>query len=174
MIKLTIKEDVQGLLYSNILNEGHSKTRLKSFVVYLKSFGLKHKEICKICRITKPTLIEYLTEFNDKGIDSFKSLKWKGQSSKLNEYKDIIDKGFEKGPPKSINEAQDRIEKLTGIRRSPTQIRMFLKKLKYKYLKTGSIPGNGDGQDETREVEREGFKKNNWDPVWKKQKEEKE
>jgi transposase len=169
MIQLIIGEEEQSLLYSNILNENHPKTRLKSFVVYLKSFGLKHKEICKICRITKPTLIDYLTEFNEKGVDSFKSLKWKGQSSKLNEYKDIIDKEFEKEPPKSINEAQYRIEQLTGIRRSPTQIRMFLKKLKYKYLKTGSIPGNGDGQDETREEEREDFKKKSWNPVWKKQ-----
>ncbi len=169
MIQLIIGDEEQNLLYSNILNESHSKTRLKSLVVYLKSFDLKHKEICKICRITKPTLIEYLTEFNDKGVDSFKSLKWKGQSSKLNDYKEIVDKTFERDPPKSINEAQDRIEKLTGIKRSPTQIRMFLKKLKYKYLKTGSIPGNGDGQDETREEEREGFKKNNWSHVWKKQ-----
>ncbi len=169
MIQVLIEEEVQSLLYSNILFEEHSKTRLKSFVLYLKSFDLKHNEICKICRITKPTLTGYLKEFNNKGIDSFKSLKWKGQSSKLNEYKAIIDNEFEKEPPKSINEAQDRIEKLIGIRRSPTQIRMFLKKLKYKYLKTGSIPGNGDGQDETREEEREDFKKNNWNPVWKKQ-----
>ncbi len=169
MIQLNIEKEEQILLYSNILNESHSKTRLKSLVVYLKSFGLKHKNICKICRITKPTLIDYLTEFDEKGIDSFKSLKWKGQSSKLNEYKEIIDKEFEKEPPISINDAQDRIEQLTGIRRSPTQIRMFLKKLKYKYLKTGSIPGNGDGQDETREEKREDFKKKSWNPVWKKQ-----
>jgi len=169
MISLIIKEDEQSELYSNILNENHSKTRLKSLVVYLKSYGLQHKEIRKICRITKPTLVSYLIEYNEKGIDSFKSLKWKGQSSKLNDYKEIIDKEFEKEPPKSINEAQDIIEQLTGIRRSPTQIRMFLKKLKYKYLKTGSIQGNGDGQDETREEGREDFKKKSWNPVWKKQ-----
>lgn len=168
MIRLNIEKETQNQLYWNILNEVHSKTRLKSLVVYMKSFGLRHKEICQICQVTKPTLIEYLTEFNDKGLESFKSLKWKGQLSKLNDYKEIIDESFEKRPPQSINEAQERIEKLTGIKRSPTQIRMFLKKLKYKYLKTGSIPGNGDGQDELREEEREDFKKNNWNPVWKK------
>jgi transposase len=169
MIRLIVEKEMQDLLYSNILNESHSKTRLKSLVVYLKSFDIKHKEICQICRITKPTLTEYLAEFKDHGIDSFKSLKWKGQSSKLNDYKEMIDQAFEKEPPQSINEAGDRIEQLTGIKRSPTQIRMFLKKLKYKHLKTGSIPGNGDGQDESREEEREGFKKNNWSRVWKKQ-----
>lgn len=168
MIQLNIGVKEQSLLYLNILNESHSKTRLKSLVLYLKSLDFQHQEIRKICRITKPTLIDYLTEYKEQGIDSFKSLKWKGQSSKLNDYAEIIDKEFEKEPPKSINEAQERIDHLTGIRRSPTQIRMFLKKMKYKYLKTGSIPGNGDGNDETREEKREDFKKKNWNPVWKK------
>lgn len=167
MIRLVVEEEVQDMLYSNILHESHSKTRLKSLVVYLKSFGISHKEICQICRITKPTLVEYLTEFQDYGVDGLKVLKWKGQSSQLNNYKEMIDRAFEKEPPQSINEARDRIEELTGIRRSPTQIRIFLGKLNYKYLKTGSIPGNGDGQDEAREEERECFKKNNWNHVWK-------
>lgn len=169
MIQLNIGEQEKNLLYFNFLNESHSKTRLKSLVLYLKSFDFQHKDIREICRITKPTLVDYLTEYKEKGIDSFKELNWKGQPSKLNDYKDIIDKEFAKDPPKSINEAQDRIDRLTGIRKSPTQIRIFLRKLKYKYLKTGSIPGNGDGNDETREEKREDFKKKNWNPVWKKQ-----
>jgi transposase len=168
MIRLPVEKEEQDMLYSNILNASHSKTRLKSLAVYLKSYGIQHKEICRICRITRPTLTEYLTEFKDRGIDDFKVLKWKGQSSKLNDYKEKIDHAFEKAPPQSINEACDRIEQLTGIRRSPTQIRMFLKKMNYKYLKTGSIPGNGDGQDEVREEERDSFKKNDWSHVWKK------
>jgi transposase len=97
-------------------------------------------------------------------VDSFKTIRWKGQSSKLNEYKDIIDKDFENNPPKSINEAQERIEKLTGIKRSPTQIQLFIKKLNYRYLKMGSIPGNGDGEDEKREEMREDFKKKELEP----------
>jgi len=174
MIKFCIDKEVQNLLFDNILYESHHKTRLKNFVLYLKSLNFKHKDICHICRITKPTLTEYLTEFKEQGIESFKINKWKGQISKLNEYKELIDNDFENNPPKSINEAQERIEKLTKIRRSPTQIRSFMKSLKYKYLKIGSIPGNGDGQDLMREESREEFKKKNLNHVWKKQKEEKE
>ena len=168
MIKLVIDEKLQEQLFSNILNETHRKTRLKNLVLYLKSFNFEHKEICKICRITKPTLTEYLLEFKDRGIDNFRTLKWKGQPSKLNDFKSLIDKEFESKPPKSVNEAQERIEKLTGIKRSPTQVRLFLKNLQYKYLKMGSIPGNGDGQDEQREETRDEFKKKNWNHAWKK------
>lgn len=174
MIKLSIDKEKQDLLYYNLLKENHPKTRLKNLVLYLKSEEYKHIEICKLCRITKPTLTKYLIEYQQNGIESFKTIKWKGQPSKLNDYKDVIDKDFETNPPKSINEAQDRIEKLTGIKRSPTQIRAFLKKLKYKYLKIGSIPGNGDGEDEKREEIREDFLKKNWNHVWKKQKMENE
>lgn len=170
MLKLSIDKGDQDLLFNNILNENHPKTRLKNLVLYLKSNDYKHKEICKLSRITKPTLTEYLLEYKENGIESFKTKRWKGQSSKLNEYKDVIDKNFETNPPKSINEAQDRIEKLTGIKRSPTQIRIFIKKLEYKYLKIGSIPGNGDGEDEKREETREDFKKKNWNRAWMKQK----
>ena len=170
MLKLTIEKEKQNLLYENILTENHRKTCLKNFVLYLKSYGYPHNEICKLAQITKPTLTEYLTEYQEKGIDSFKIKKWKGQPSKLNYYKDIIDKDFEINPPKSINEAQYRIEKLTGIKRSPTQIQIFIKKLNYKYLKMGSIPGNGDGEDEKREEIREEFKKKSWNHAWKKQK----
>jgi transposase len=46
--------------------------------------------------------------------------------------------------PKTINEAADRIERLTGIRRSPTQVRQFLKGLGMKRLKVGQIPAKAD------------------------------
>jgi transposase len=174
MIKLIIEKEKQEMLYENFLTENHRKICLKNFVLYLKSFDYPHNEICKLAQISKPTLTEYLTEYKNNGIESFKIKKWKGQPSKLNDYIDIIDKDFEINPPKSINEAQERIEKLTGIKRSPTQIQIFIKKLNYKYLKMGSIPGNGDGNDEKREEIREEFKKKSWNHAWIKQKTENE
>lgn len=174
MLKLSIDKENQDLLFNNIFNEKHPKTRLKNLVLYLKSNNYKHNEICNLSRITKPTLTEYLREYEEKGIESFKTTRWKGQKSKLNDYKGVIDNDFETNPPKSINEAQDRIEEMTGIKRSPTQIRAFLKKLNYKYLKMGNIPGNGDGDDEKREETREDFKKKNWNHAWKKQRMESE
>jgi len=174
MLNVAIDEKTQEQLFSNFLHEDHSKTRIKNLVLYLKSLDYRHQEICKVCKISRPTLTQYLTEYNEGGVETFKTLKWRGQPSKLNDFITVIDPDFEKNPPKTINEAQDRIEKLTGIKRSPTQIRLFLKKLNYKFLKMGSIPGNGDGQDEKREETREEFKKKNWSLAWRKQKEEKE
>lgn len=175
MIKFNFTKENQDKLFQNFKYEDHPKTRQKNFVLYLKSFGLKHKEITDICRISKQTLVNYLKEYKDKGIDSFMKHRWQGQVSQLLNFKDLIEKDFDENPPKTTNEAQYRIEQLTGIKRSPTQIREFMKnKLSLKYLKAGSVPGNGKDDDYEKECERQEFKKNYWNHAWRKQKKENE
>jgi hypothetical protein len=60
---------------------------------------------------------------------------------------------FEKQPPATVSEARHRIEQLTGIRRSETQVRAFLKRLGLRRLKLGGVPGKVDEakQKEQRE-----------------------
>jgi hypothetical protein len=48
---------------------------------------------------------------------------------------------FKEHPPRSIAEAQAVIEKQTGLKRSPTQVRAFLKRLGFRCLKAGFVPG---------------------------------
>ncbi len=43
--------------------------------------------------------------------------------------------------PRTSFEAQAIIEELTGIRRSPTQVKVFLKKLGLRCRKVGFVPG---------------------------------
>ena len=170
MIHIEFQEQDIDRFYHNFLKENHHKIRLKNFALYLKCIGYSHNEINKLCRISKPTLATYIKEFKTEGFAGFEKLKWKGQKSELNSYIDIIDKDFELNPPKTVVEAQERIMKLTGIQRSPTQIRDFLRnKLKYRYLKTGSLPGNGKNDDDEKETERQDFKKKSSNHCWSRQ-----
>ncbi len=50
----------------------------------------------------------------------------------------------QKQPPATINEAISTIELLTGIKRSPTQVRKFLKSMGMRCLKVGQIPSKAD------------------------------
>ena len=59
----------------------------------------------------------------------------KGQPSELNQYGDILKEYFEKNLASSVAEASDAIEKLTGVKRSPTQVREFLKRTGLRCLK---------------------------------------
>jgi len=51
---------------------------------------------------------------------------------------------FRSNPPKTINEVRKRIERLTGILRSPIQVRQFIKKLGLKHLMVGQVPAKAD------------------------------
>ena len=54
-------------------------------------------------------------------------MSW-GHESALEAHASLIEQELEKHPPQSSHEAGALIEKLTGIKRSPTQVRAFLKK----------------------------------------------
>lgn len=66
---------------------------------------------------------------------------------------------FEKHPPASIKEAMAKIEDLTSIKRSETQIRNFLKKIGLKYRKVGMLPSKADADKQEK------FKKEQLKPV---------
>ena len=143
MIKIEFsKEDIESLKYERYHNKDH-KTQKKMEVLYLKSKNLKHNEICKICDITRTTLGKYLKSYIAKGIEGLKESHYKGQPSELLKHIIEIKEYFKKNPPSSTVEAQDKIEKITGIKRCPTQIRLFLKKIGMNCRKLGVVPGKG-------------------------------
>ena len=52
-----------------------------------------------------------------------------------------LEDAFIQRPPKVVAEACDRIEQLTGVRRQPTQVRMFLRDtLGLRWRKVAAIP----------------------------------
>ena len=119
----------------------HPKVQIKMEAVYLKSLGLSHHEICRICRISKTTLTVYLRQYQLGGIEALKQLGYQGNQSQLNEYADSLKAYFQKNLPRTSAEAQAIIEELTGIKRSPTQVKAFLKKLGLRCRKVGFVPG---------------------------------
>jgi hypothetical protein len=72
----------------------------------------------------------------------------------LNKYSDILKDYFEENPPSNVAEASDAIEKLTGIKRSPTQVREFMKRIGMRCLKVGYVPGKSVKEEKIREVEK--------------------
>jgi transposase len=73
----------------------------------------------------------------------------------LEAHQTSLEEAFKANPPKTINEAVERIEQLTGIRRSPTQVRVFLKRLGMKRLKVGHIPAKADSHQQQTFLEEE-------------------
>ena len=61
----------------------HPKVQRKLEAVYLKSLGLPHHLICRICQISKPTLVRYLRAFEQAGLEGLKQLGYEGRPNGL-------------------------------------------------------------------------------------------
>lgn len=48
------------------------KVQKKMEALYLKSQRLAHQEICRLCRISEPTLVTYLKQYQEGGIEQLK------------------------------------------------------------------------------------------------------
>lgn len=79
----------------------------------------------------------------------------------LFKHKEKIEADFTTCPPHTVSEAQSRIEQLSGIKRSQTQIRKFLRRIGLKSRKTAIVPGKID--DDKIGKQRK-FKRNQLDP----------
>jgi transposase len=113
-------------------------------VLWLKSQGLPHKQIAKLAGVCDNALTKYLRVYRQGGLDEIRKVNFYRPKSELEKYSESIEQHFRENPVASINEAVAEIEKLTGIRRSRTQVRTFLRKLGMRHRKVGSIPANAD------------------------------
>jgi len=123
MIKIEFSEDEKPDLYYDRYHHPHPRVQLKIEVLWLKSLGYSHKDICKICQISKGTLCCYLKQYLEGGIEKLKELNFRQPESELEKHTQKIKDYFQKHPPATVKEAMAKIEDLTGIKRCETQIR---------------------------------------------------
>jgi len=78
--------------------------------------------------ITENTLRDYFQLYQEGGVERLKEVAIQGPESALQEHSPSLEAYFRAHPPATIKEAQNQIEALTGIKRSETQVRAYLKK----------------------------------------------
>ena len=144
MLKLEFTDEDKKLLSYNRFNYPHPRVQLKMEVLWLKSEGLSNQKIAKLAGISVNTVTSYNRDYQEGGIEKLKEIRFNRPESKLKKHQKTIEEYFESNPPATINEAVKRIEELTGIKRSPTQVRKFLKSIGMRCLKVGTIPSKVD------------------------------
>jgi transposase len=117
----------------------HVQRRME--ILYLKSQNVPHQQIACLCRVSRQTVVTALHLYQDGGIERLKQFHFAGQPSALNLHQPALEAYFRAHPPRTVAQAQADIERLSAIRRSPTQIRAFLKRIGMQVRKVGAIPG---------------------------------
>jgi transposase len=153
MIRIEFTQEKIAELNYQRYRHPHPRVQQKMEVLYLKSQGLAHQEIRRLCDISKTTLTTYLKQYIEGGIERLQQLDYQGQPSLLNQYASSLEDYFKAHPPQTIAEAQSKIHKLTGIHRSPNQVSAFLKRLGMQRRKMGFVPGKSGTPEKIAEQE---------------------
>jgi len=136
-------EEIDQLHYERFHHpDPHVQKRCET--VYLKALALPHQEIGRIVRSSQPTVRKCLEDYQAGGLAKLKEVNGYRPTSQLTEHRESLETEFKARPPQTINEAVERIEEKTGLRRSPTQVRQFLKAMGMKRLKVGHVPAKAD------------------------------
>ena len=106
----------------------HPRVQRKMEVLWLKSRGLTHADIAAFADVSPRSVQRYLDEFEQGGLERVRQRNWLGKRCALDEHQASLEDHFLEHPPRSAREAQQAIERLTGIRRGLSQVRAFLKK----------------------------------------------
>ena len=155
MLRLTLsEEDIKELDYQRY-HHPHPRVQRKMEALLLKAKGLPHHQIASCVGVCENTVRSYLKQYQTGGIEALKRLEFHHPSSELQAHHQTLEAYFKDHPPATIPQAVKLIEQLTGLKRSPTQVGIFLKKLGLKRLKTYAAPAKLNAQQQ------ETFKKTN-------------
>ena len=72
MIRIEFTPEEINMLESERYRHPDPRVQRKMEAVYLKSQGIAHQEICRLCRISEPTLVAYLKQYQEGGIERLK------------------------------------------------------------------------------------------------------
>jgi transposase len=140
MREITFSEaDVQAIGHDRY---HHPEPRVQRYmeILWLKHHGFTHDRITTLAGASRSTVQRCLDDYLEGGLERIREVAAKESHSDLDAHRVSLEEYFTKHPPRSVKEAQDIIEKLTGIRRGETQVRHFLHSLGLKPRKVAAIP----------------------------------
>jgi transposase len=128
MRAFTFSREVLAEIRHDRYHHPHPRVQRKMEVLWLKSRGMTHAEIAELADVSPRSVQRYLDEFAQGGLERIRHLGWRGKHGELDEHQQSLEDYFLEHPPRSAREAQEAIQRLTGIRRGLSQVRAFLKK----------------------------------------------
>ena len=144
MIQFTItEEDKQAIDKERFRCSDHNVCR-RLHALYLKSIGKSHQEISEFVGLSLNALTGIFKIYATNGLSAVRQLGYVHRKSPLDGHRELLRKHFEENPPASVKQARDDIEKLTGIKKSQTRIRIFMHQLGMEPRKVGGIPAKAD------------------------------
>lgn len=144
----------QELLFGN---DAQASSKRKALVRLMLNARIGKPQIAKVIGVSIRQIYNYERQGNDlSNAADYQDVRYR-PASELKRFETAITHELVENPPATAKEAAAKIYGLTGLKRSPTQVRKFMHKLGLKPLRTAQIPAkaNPEAQEEflTSELE---------------------
>jgi transposase len=110
-----------------------SQVRSRAKCILLLDRGFSIPQLMKIFGVSRKTIYNWLTKWEEQGFSGLDNHKGRGRKSKLNEEQKTIVKEWVKQEPKSLNKVVAQVDKEWSIELSKETIKRIIKKLKMKW-----------------------------------------
>ena len=140
MSRIAFSEDDLSAIAFERYHHPEPFVQRKLEVLWLKSQGLAHHDLARLADVSRASVQRYLREFLSGGLDAIRRYPWKGQRSAWDGHRASLAEHFRQHPPRSVREAQCVIAQRTGLRRGPTQVRRFLRRLGRRPRRVAAVP----------------------------------
>src|SRR5229473_710393 len=126
-LRIQLTEEQQQIVKAERDSHPDEHVRRKMLVLWLLHCGLARDKAAEVVGVGRATVQRYVAAFRDGGLDGLRRWGVTGPVSDLTAHREVIRESFMRQPARTIAEACERLEQLTGLRRRPTQVRKFLK-----------------------------------------------
>ena len=137
---IALTDDEQLIVNAERELHPEAHVRRKMLVLWLLHCEVTRAKAAAIAGLGRATVQRYVAAYRDGGLDSLRRWGVTGPVSDLAAYTDAIRQALTAAPVRTVAEACDRIETLTGLRRGPTQVRRFLAGLGFRWQRVRAIP----------------------------------
>jgi transposase len=139
-IPIQLSEPEQAIVDSERYSHSNLHVRRKMLVLWSVHSGLTHQQAGTVAGVGRATVQRYLAAYRSGGLEGLRHWGVVGPVSKLASHAEKIKASLSETPVRTIAEAAERIEKLTGLKRCLTQTRVFLKDLGFHWQRTRAVP----------------------------------
>jgi transposase len=141
VFRIALTEEEQRVVNAERDSHPEAHIRRKMLAVWLLHCGLTRTKAAEIAGLSRPTVQRYVAAYRDGGLDGLRRWGVRGPVSDLVAHTNAIRQALTDRPVRTAAEAAEQIERLTGLKRKPTQVRKFLKtELGFRWRRTRVIP----------------------------------
>ena len=139
-LRITLTDAEQAIVDAERDAHPDAHVRRKMLVLRLLHCGVTRAKAAEVAGLGRATVQRYVAAYREGGLDGLRRWDVAGPVSDLAAHTEAIRASLTETPVRTVAEACDRIEALTGLRRRPTQVRVFLAGLGFRWRRVRAIP----------------------------------